>query len=326
MYKLKIFVIVLTAALAIALVAALVNQKNAEEAYRLQTEKLEAMVAPLHKQIDDLENERLALEHSYEQEINGLATVGLLYPGADSAVYEVAYPEMTEYGYSGVIALSGDSFPDGEGCMSIAQLKEMLDAGWRWCVSFPEDSSYPVADVDSVLARASEAGLGSTTIIYFPGESYSAECDAWLSKRGFDTVIYHGGERQILDDDETGAEVWRSQSISWRSVRRRDYLSAAIGTYGSIVYEVNLRAERLEADTAYHSSLLSVLDRYCEEEQIKLMTPDEARKYRLAVEAGRDDATLSWQSQKDAINAQISEIQAQINEISRTFGETTDAR
>lgn len=326
MNKLKIFVIVLTAALAIALVAALVKQKNDEDAYRLQTEKLETIVAPLHKQIDDLENERLSLERSYEQEINGVGTVGLLYTGADSAVYEIAYPEMTEYGYTGVIALSVDSFPDGEGCMQTVQLKEMLDAGWRWCVSVPEDSSHPEADVDSVLARASEADLGSTPIICFPGESYSAECDTWLSKRGFDIVIYHG-ERQItLDDAETDAGVWRSQSISWRSVRRRDYLSAAIGNYDSIVYEVNLRAERLEADSAFHSSLLSVLDRYCEEEQIKLLTPDEAKKYRLAVEAGRDDATLSWQSKKDAINAQISEIQAQINEISRTFGETTDAR
>lgn len=314
MQKIKIFAVIVTVILAVLLAAALTANHNAEKEELQNAEKLEKMITPLNIKLGELDSERQALDDLYEKKINGMGTVGLVYINADDAVYDIAYQQMSEYGYSGVIALSDISFPGDEGCITAEQFDEMLAAGWKWCVTFPAESETPEADIDMLLARALDTGLENSNMIYFPDESYTPEYDEWLSAHGFDIVLHQEG-----NVDSESEEAWYADVVDWRSKLRRQYLAAASDNYASIVYEVTLRPDYIDTDTRFHSSLLSTMNEYCEDEKIRFLTPDEAKKYRLEVEAGQDAASKELQSKRDEIDAKIEAVHAEIDEICRKF-------
>ena len=319
----KIFSVILAVIVTAVLAVAFIGNRNREAELVENAAQLDAMLKPLYTKIRDLENSKIVMENEFNKEINGTGTVSLLYTEAVSAVYDTIYPEMSEYGYCGLVALSDAAFPGSEGYMSLEELTELLDAGWKWCVTFPADSASPEADVRRLLTRADAAGIGRSSLIYFPEESYSRQYDTWLTDAGFMSVMHHGEEeRAVIAKGGTDDGIFYQGAVNWRSKRRRDYLSAAVSDFGSIAFEMNIRPDHIEADVAYHTSMLDVIEEYCSRGGLSVMTPNEANRYHLSVESGSEEHAEVWQNKKDEINAQISELWAEIARIRRQYTES----
>ena len=324
MRGIKILSVILTVIISVILAFALIKNHMRDTEFNRGAEQLENMLRPLYTKISDLESDRLALDRSFKSRIDGVATVSLIYTDVSSAVYDTAYPEMSEYGYRGVVALSDRSFPDAEGCMSVAQLSGLLDAGWKWCVTFPADSEAPEADVHTLLERAEAAGFGSTSIIYFPEGSYSDAYDPWLSESGFLTVIHHGENDMAVVVNDSADGIFYQGTVNWRSEYRRYYLDAAVRSYGSLAFDMTIRPDNINADLSYHTSMLKAVGEYCNADKLNVMISDEVNGYRQSVESGKDGASDELQMRLDEINAQIAELRAEIERISREQTETSD--
>lgn len=324
MQKLKLFAIILTFILAIFLCIGLYMHYIGETEQTRRASQLDEAVGPLYARINDLERERTSLEKLYDSKINGVGTVGLLYVGAETEVYELAYSQMKEYGYSGVIALSDDSFPDEEGYMSDEQFDELLSNGWEWCVVFPADSETPKDDVTSLIRKAKANGFGSTSTVYFPEGSYTSEYDEWLSERGFSTILHHGENDMSVIGTVSNEVIWTCGAVNWRSKLRRHYLSAAVEDRGNIFFEIHLQKDNINGDSVYHNSLLSVLKEYCEDNQLEVMTPTQAETYFLDIKNGSYDISEEWEQKKSNLDAQISSLHGEIDSICKSFEEADD--
>lgn len=319
----KIFSVILAVIITAILAVALIRNHNREAELVENAAQLDAMLKPLYTRIRDLENSKIVMENEFNKEINGTGTISLLYTEAASSVYDTVYPEMSEYGYCGLVALSDAAFPGSNGYMSLKQFSELLDAGWKWCVAFPADSASPEADVKRLLTRADAAGIGKSSLIYFPEGSYSRQYDTWLTDAGFVAVMHHGEEeRAIIAKGGTADGIFYQGAVNWRSKRRRDYLSAVVSNFGSMAFEMDIRSDHIDADVAYHTSMLEVIEEYCSRGGLSVMTPNEANQYHLSVESGREDRVKVWQNKKDEINAQISDLWAEIAHIRRQYTES----
>lgn len=89
-----------------------------------------------------------------------------------------------------------------------------------------------------------------------------------------------------------------------------------------MAFEMNIRPDHIEADVAYHTSMLDVIEEYCSRGGLSVMTPNEANRYHLSVESGSEEHAEVWQNKKDEINAQISELWAEIARIRRQYTES----
>ena len=319
----KILSVVLALVVAAGLVTALVRNRNREAELTEKAAQLENVLRPLYKQISDLENKRVDLEDDFQNKINGTATVSLLYTEPVSAIYDTEYPEMKEYGYCAVVALSDDFFSGSDGYMSIEQLSQLLNDGWKWSVTFPADSESPEADVGRLLERAEAEGIGRTSLIYFPDGSYSKKYDAWLAATGFSSVMHHAEEGMpVVADGGTSDGIFYQGAVHWRSSSRRNYLSAAVSEFGSVAFEMHIRPEYADGDASYHTSMLEVIEEYRSAGSLDVMTPDEANLYHLAVEEGRDGHGEARQKMKDEINAQIAALWDEVERIRGQYAET----
>lgn len=323
MRVIRILAVVLALVVAAGLVTALVKERGREAELTERSEKLENVLRPLYKQISDLENKRVDLEADYKKKIDGKATISLLYSGAFPEIYADEYPQMKEYGYSAVVALAVDFFSATDVYMSVGQLSELLEAGWKWSVIFPAGSESPEEEVGRFLERAEAEGIGRTSLIYFPADSYSKRYDSWLEASGFTSVMHHAEEEMpVIAEGGAAYGIFYQGAVNWRSTNRRNYLSAAITESGSFAFEMNIRPDYAAGDASYHTSMLEVIEEYCSSDALAVMTPDEANLYHLSVEAQRDGHSEACQRMKDEINAQISALWAEIDRVRTQYAET----
>lgn len=82
---------------------------------------MEEELRPLYVEKNRMERELEQLADEYELRISGTGTVGILFTDLDERIYTELYPVMKEYGYTGIIAVSGSYLPGGEGCLSVEQ-------------------------------------------------------------------------------------------------------------------------------------------------------------------------------------------------------------
>lgn len=86
---------------------------------------------------------------------------------------------------------------------------------------------------------------------------------------------------------------------------------------------MTIRPDNINADLSYHTSMLKVVGEYCDADKLNVMTSDEVNGYRQSVESGKDGASDELQMRLEEINAQIAELRAEIERISREQTETS---
>jgi len=105
---------VVSALLAVVLVVLLVRefQERQESEKYYEDKYVEAM--PLRAQKRELEQQLAQVERAYQVKINGKGTLTLLCMDMTEDIYTVIYPQMQEYGYIGLLAVTEETLPGAE--------------------------------------------------------------------------------------------------------------------------------------------------------------------------------------------------------------------
>lgn len=261
--------------------------------------QMEAEIRPLQIELQDLERQLDDQEAYYIEQMNGIAAVTLLFTHAGEEIYDEAWPRLQSYGYCGMVALSEESFPGLEGCMSTAQFLELLDNGWSWCIVWPAASSNPRKACNELLARAESYGIGQASFIYFPEGSNQDGYEKWMQKNGYTAI--------------TG-------TVDWKDNSRRDRLNLAANNRKNLIYTIPFKQETKAVDkTVYLDSMLKLLDTYCQNNSIRIATAEEADKYRKEVKADSTFVQAEWESEKETLEQRITDIKEQISKIEEKY-------
>ena len=177
--------------------------------------------------------------------------------------------------------------------MSLKQFKELIGLGWQYCLKWDEDDN----DVDKWLTSCKnmikEVGIELPESVYFTANSYHSEYDEALKNQGFSIFIHHGEDDLEIISLDSGTEIWHP---------------GAIFTIGS-----DLQNERYEKDR--FNSMLKKINNFSKSDNLFVNNLLEVRKYRKEMEAGRSNITTDYQTQKDELEAKLSEVNKKIDDV-----------
>lgn len=108
-------IIAVTLLLCLGLAAAAIHFNSLEKEKVRCLETLRAEANPLEHKKWKLEQELKSLERSYTSQMRGIGTASILVTELKEEVYSELYPLMEEYGMTGILTVSKDQFPGGEG-------------------------------------------------------------------------------------------------------------------------------------------------------------------------------------------------------------------
>ncbi|PJN80556.1 hypothetical protein CWE04_08025 [Thomasclavelia cocleata] len=199
--------------------------------------KMEQEVETFVKEKKQLETDLLDLEKKYDNEINGKASVELLFTDLNENIYTDIYPWMKEYGYIGTLAISPKSFPGQKDCLSMKQFKELINAGWQCCLKWDESS-----DINEWLSSCRELAkaleIKLVNAVYFPTGSYNSKYDEILMKEGILVVVYHDENDLLSINSKFKNDLWYSSALAWNSNQATSILSNLMNQKGNMVYTI----------------------------------------------------------------------------------------
>ena len=120
--RLLILILLMAGALGLLLWRDVAEQRR----QRTESAQREEQLRPLRVEKTQLEQELEDLENEYNLMATGAGTVTVLFTDLDERIYTDIYPTMKEYGFAGMLAISSDYLPDGEGRMTSEQIRELL--------------------------------------------------------------------------------------------------------------------------------------------------------------------------------------------------------
>ncbi len=306
--------IVLIIILAIGLGTALYLEdkySNEEAAKRV---KMQEELLPIQDEKSKLEQEIKKLDSEYDKQAFGMGTVEILFTGAEAGIYTDIYPIMKEYGYSGVVTLSEDQFPGSEGCMSIAQLNELLKAGWTTCIQWKADA----ADekwLTKLADRMKKNGIPETKVLYFTRNTYKSSLDSRLSELGYTIAIHHGEEKLELVVNRAGEGVWHPGAVGMKGNAPRYKLEDAVSQSGNIVFTVGYEESEELYDSETFRAMLKQFANHTQNESLMITDPLSAREYRRQMEEGEGSVTTDYEEQKAALESRLSELEEEYQNI-----------
>lgn len=310
---------IMTVLLAAGLGAFFWMESQADARRRAACEELEQELRPLELERHDLRQELDELEKEFGTKTEGVGSIVFLFTNLDEKIYTEIYPQMTGYGFRGVLTLSKDQLPGRDGCMSREQFEELTEAGWECCVRREngEDFREWLANAGEI-ARKTEITLPEA--VYYPQGAYSDEED-FLSRQGFQTAVHHGEEGRNLLITETGEEIWYPGAMPWSQKDAPDRMDEAISQKANLVFTVGTDVPEEEYVPESYVSMMEYMNRYCQTDELKVMTLSEAREYRAELERNRYDLGGGYREQKKKLEERIDELGREMDAVTEKYRE-----
>lgn len=292
---------------------------NKEEQKQAQIqEEMDDARRPLLVKKHELEQKLVDLDKSYEAGKLPKGTTQVIFTGLEADVFNICYPIMKEFEYTGILAVSLSQLPGMEGLMSVEQFQQLINEGWDICIKW--DAGTPVKSWWPELQKQlKQLGLETGSTVYFTTGTYTGSLDAQLQEMGFSIVVHHGEESGSLIqlNDEEG--LWHLGAVGLMGEKPKLRLTEAIAQKGNITYLVGFELEDERYDERSFRSMLSYFDTY--ETNLELIVSDmeTARQHyrdRLAVyEQAREEeykqARTALEAELAAVEAELSELKAQ---------------
>ena len=209
---LQVVSVLLVAVLVVLLVREFQDRKASEE----YSEDRYAETAHLRGQKRELEQQLAQVEREYQVKINGKGTLTLLCMDLTEDIYTVIYPQMKEYGFGAMLAVSEKALPGEEGCMEKEQVKELIDAGWCLCLHWNGDTELE-AWLTDMQKRMEAQDMELPAQIYFERETYETEYDDLLEAYGLEAVVHHQEEGLPALTTQTEEGIWHIGA--WGGIR-----------------------------------------------------------------------------------------------------------
>lgn len=257
----KKIAMVITLILALCLGVFIWSMNREEEKQTAAQEKVESAKRPLLVKKEKIERKLDNLNRDYKANISPKATTQVIFTGLEADVYNICYPIMKKFGYTGILAISLTQLPDMEGRMSLEQFQEMIQAGWDICIKWDADT--PVRTWWPKLKKqVKQLGLETGEVVYFTTGTYKSSLDAQLTSMGFSVVVHHGEESESLiqTNDEEG--LWHLGAVGLMGERPKLRLTQAIQQDGNITYLVGFELEDEMYKERSFLSMLSYFDGY----------------------------------------------------------------
>lgn len=311
----KKVITVVTLILVVGLGVFLWNVNREEQAQTERYEELDDARRPLLVKKQDIEQQLVDLEKTYEANKLPKGTTQVIFTGLEADVYNICYPIMKEYEYTGTLAISLTQFPGMEGLMTVEQFKQLIDEGWDICIKW--DAQTPVRNWWPALQeQVKQLGLDTGAVVYFTTGTYMGSLDAQLQEMGFSIVVHHGEETTSLIqlNDEEG--IWHLGAVGLMGEKPKLRLTEAIAQKGNITYLVGFELEDERYDERSFRSMLSYFDAYEANLELIVSNTGEARQHyreRLAVyEQAKEE---EYKQARTALEAELSAVEAELAEI-----------
>lgn len=310
---------IVTMVLAIGLFAFVWGVQKQEKETAAQHEELYEQRRPLAVKQEQLEQELEELKSSYEKSKAPNAIVQVLFTELNEQVYSLCYPIMQEYGYTGTLAVSSDQFPGEEGCMTVEQFRELMDAGWEICITWQTGTDvkkwWP-----NLQNKLTVLGVEPGQVLYFPKGTYSADLDATIQELGFSIAVSSKAEEEMPLQLQYEEGVWHVGAVGLMSSKPRLWLREAVAQDAEIVYLVGFQLEEELYNENSFRSMLNCFDEYEVTEELIVTNLDEARDHYYSRSVGIDPALESqYQEKKATLEKEISEVKKQLEEIDAKY-------
>lgn len=310
---------IVTIVLAVGLFAFIWNVQKQEEEMAVQHEELYEQRRPLTVKQEQIEQQLEALEDAYEKSKSPNAVVQVLFTELDEQVYTLCYPIMQEYEYTGTLALSPNQFPGQEGCMTVEQFQELMNAGWEICITWQTgtdtDKWWP-----NLQNKLTVLGVEPGQVLYFPKGTYNADLDATIQELGFSIAVISKTEEETPLQLQYEEGVWHVGAVGLMSSKPRLWLREAVAQYANLAYLVGFELEEELYNENSFRSMLNCFDEYEATEELAVTSIQDARdQYHSRSVGVSPELESQYQEQKAALEKELSEIKEQLKEIDAKY-------
>lgn len=316
----KKIIVSITIILAGLLVFMLWMAEKQQQEKKQQLEELIEEVRPLETEKTALEKQVRQLEADYEKEVNHMATEEILVTELSSQLYSDLFPLMQEYTACGVLALSEEEFPENEEKITAVQFKEILDAGWSYCLAWDGEGDLEEW-LDGMENRLEELNLELPNTIYLSQDDYSLEMDSVLQKNGISIIVC----QSTLDVPEMAVNIeegnWIINSCPWNFDGVKSTLSALVKAKGNLPFTVSFTGTSdMFYSQSFRNMLIYIAD-YQASGDLLLTNFENARSSHQDAAARGAELQSELDNQKEELENQISELERQIAEIYSRIGD-----
>lgn len=272
---------------------------------------------PLRVQKQELEEQLKQVEREYQVKINGKGTLTLLCMDLSEEIYTVIYPQLREYGYIAMLAVSETALPGAEGCMELTQVRELLDAGWCLCLHWNGESE-PEEWITEMQQRLADCGMELPEQIYFERETYETEYDELLAEYGLETVVHHqeSGLPALATQTEEG--IWHIGAWGWNQVNARKSMEQAVEEGAGLVFTVGAK---YYYDEEQFPKMLTVLAEFEDAESLYVTDVASAYAYRGEAEGAEGALQQELEAERERLKAEIAAVDREIQEHYKGGGE-----
>lgn len=286
------------------------QEKQKEE----QLSALNAQAQPLERRKWELQNELASLDADYKTRTASQATEQLILLEVNAEVYTIVYPQMQGYQAAGVLALSQEEFPGREGKITLEQFDEMKEAGWTYCLAWngEEDLSDWLKDMRQLLAKEE---LQMPETVYFAEGTYFADADRILSSFGISVAVQHGETGLPLATLGSGEGIWHPGARTWNGTDIYQITDDFIQAEENLAFTVSFTQDASIYNYDSFTNMLENISSYCEDGRLLVTDFQTARACQEDAEKQAAELAEELEAEKEAIKAQIRELEEQINAI-----------
>ena len=307
--KHKFAVIALAILLVVFFVFLIWEDKRQDAQYEAKAQEYEQELRPYRSEQSRLEYELEELEYTVAHSGDNMGSVIVLFSAPDARIMTDCLPKMKEYGYPGVVAVSDEFFPGGDGCLTVEDVKLLIKEGWELCLTVT-----PESDPAALSARIEQSGLPKAVCAYFP-QSYSyAEWKDRLVPLNLIAVI----ERYLPQDN--GEDLWNVKAYGSNESKGAELLRDNTSTLECAALTVGYQNRyELYAENNFNG-MLATLKRNADDGKLAVANVTAARERSLLREAVIAAAEENTGKQREELNAALKTVQEQINAINKKYG------
>ena len=311
----KKIAMVITLVLTLCLGMFIWNMNQEEKNQIAAQEKVESAKRPLLVKKEKIERKLDNLNRDYKANISPKATTQVIFTGLEADVYNICYPIMKKFGYTGILAVSLTQLPGMEGRMSLEQFQEMIQSGWKICIKW--DAETPVRNWWPKLQKqVKQLGLETGDVVYFTTGTYKSSLDSQLTTMGFSVVVHHGEESESLIQTKDEEGLWHLGSVGLMGEKPKLRLTQAIQQNGNITYLVGFELEDEMYKERSFLSMLSYFDAY--EANMDLIVSDmqgARQHYREREDVHMQAKVEEYNQEKAALEVELAAVEEELAKV-----------
>ena len=312
-----IFLVALFVSAAAILCAAEVKRQRDNRRQRVQdAAAYNDEIRDLWQEKRDLEREIREIEQGSTASGNNRGAVVLLFAEPDLRLEEDVFPLLSEYGYTGVIALSLNDFDDDAQRLSDDRLKELQSQGWEICLSLGSSE-----DLAALCRAVRKTDLDMPQTLYLPETLLTESQSAIAQAEGITTVVQHSGtvSGEICYSLPCIMATGSHESLISEEKKglSKQLMLEAIEKSGGIVLTIGYNRVRDTFEENNVSAMLRSIDRYVKADKLAVTGCVNAWAQMSETTISAEDLERMNRERLAELRQRLAEVDAQVVELAK---------